>query len=43
MTQGQLRYDLVVISSALSLAQHVTLFDELGEDPAQRSIRAAGR
>jgi hypothetical protein len=33
MTQGKLRYDLIPISSTLSLAQHVALVDEVGEDP----------
>jgi hypothetical protein len=33
MTQRKLRHDLVAIPSALSLAQHVALVDELGEDP----------
>ena len=43
MTQGKLRYDLVVISSALSLAQHVTLFDELGQDPVGGALGDAHR
>ena len=33
MTQGQVRLDLVAIPPALALAQHVALFDQLGEDP----------
>jgi hypothetical protein len=33
MTQGNLRHDLVTVPPALSLAQHVTLFDQLGQDP----------
>jgi hypothetical protein len=38
MAQGKLRYDLVTVSSALSLAQHVTLLDELGEDPVGAAL-----
>jgi hypothetical protein len=33
MTQGKVRHDLVPISPALPLAQHIATFDELGEDP----------
>ena len=33
MPQGKLSLDLVAVPPALSLAQHVALFDELGEDP----------
>ena len=40
---GAAPYDLVVISSALSLAQHVTLFDELGEDPVGGALGDAHR
>ena len=39
MTQGKLRHDLVPISSPLSLAQHVALFDQLGQDPVRRALR----
>ena len=43
MTQGKLRYDLVAISSALSLAQHVALFDQLGQDPVGGALGDAHR
>jgi hypothetical protein len=33
MTEGKLRDDLVPISASLSLAEHVALFDELGQNP----------
>ena len=33
MAQGKLRHDLVAVSSAVSLAQHVALLDQLGQDP----------
>ena len=33
MTQGKLRLDLVAVPPAMSLAQHVALFDQLGQDP----------
>jgi hypothetical protein len=32
MTQGKVRYDLVAVPTALSLAQDVASFDQLGED-----------
>jgi hypothetical protein len=38
MTQRKLRYDLVAVSPARPLAQHVTLFDELGEDPVGSAL-----
>ena len=34
MAEPKLRYDLVTISSSLSLAQDVAPVDQLGEDPA---------
>ena len=33
MTHRTLRHDLVAIASALPLAQHVALLDQLGQDP----------
>ena len=33
MAQGKLRLDLVAVPPAMSLAQHVALFDQLGHDP----------
>ena len=33
MTQGKPRHHLVAVSSAVSLAQHVALLDQLGQDP----------
>ena len=33
MTEGKLRDDLVPISASLSLAEHVALFDQLGQNP----------
>jgi hypothetical protein len=33
MAQGKLRLDLVAVPPAMSLAQHVALFDQLGQDP----------
>ena len=39
MTQGQLRFDLVAVSPALSLAQHVALFDQLGQNPVGGAFR----
>ena len=33
MPQGKLRLDLVAVPPAMSLAQHIALFDQLGEDP----------
>ena len=38
MAQRKLRYDLVTVSAALSLAQHVALFDEFGDDPVRRAL-----
>jgi hypothetical protein len=32
MPQGQLRLDLVVVSSPTSLARHIALIDEIGKD-----------
>jgi hypothetical protein len=39
MAEGKLRYYLVSISSALSLAQDVALVDELGQNPVGRALR----
>ena len=33
MAQGKLRLDLVAVPPALSLAQHVALLEQLGQDP----------
>lgn len=33
MTQGRIFHDLVAVSPAPALAQHVPLFDQLGHDP----------
>ena len=41
MAQGKLGHDLVAVSPAGSLAQHVPLFDELGHDPMGRAFRDA--
>ena len=38
MPQGKLGLDLVAVPPALSLAQHVALFDELGEDPVGSTL-----
>ena len=43
MTHGTPRHDLVAVSSALSLAQHVALFDQLGEDPVGGALGDAYR
>jgi hypothetical protein len=43
VTEGKLRYDLVAVSSPLSLAQHVALFDQLGQDPVGRALRDPDR
>jgi hypothetical protein len=43
MTQGKLRHDPVTISSPLSLAQHVALFDQLGQDPVGGALGDAYR
>jgi hypothetical protein len=39
MAQGKLRHDPVAISSPPPLAQHVALFDELGQDPVGGPLR----
>ena len=33
MAQGKLRLDLVAVPPAMSLAQHVALLEQLGQDP----------
>jgi hypothetical protein len=38
MTQGKLRHDLITISPAGPPAPHVTLFDQLGEDPVSGAL-----
>ena len=38
VAQGELRVDLVAVAPALPLAQHVSLIDELGEDPVCRPL-----
>ena len=43
MPQGKLRLDLVAVPPALSLAQHVALFDQLGQDPVGGTLGDAHR
>jgi hypothetical protein len=43
MPQREVCDDLVVISAPLSLAEHVAVFDELGQDPVGRALRDAHR
>jgi hypothetical protein len=43
MAQGKLRHDPVAISSPPSLAQHVALFDQLGQDPVGGPLRDPNR
>ena len=43
MPQGKLSLDLVAVPPALSLAQHVALFDELGQDPVGGALGDAYR
>jgi hypothetical protein len=43
MAHGTPRHDLVAVSSALSLAQHVTPFDQLGQDPVRGALGDAHR
>jgi hypothetical protein len=43
MPQGKLGLDLVAVPPALSLAQHVALFDQLGEDPVGGTLGDAHR
>jgi hypothetical protein len=43
VAKRKLRYDLVTISSALSLAQHVTRIDELGQDLVGGALGDADR
>jgi hypothetical protein len=38
MAKGQLRLDLVDVSPPASLAMHIPLVDELGEDPVSASL-----
>src|SRR5918994_1864444 len=38
MTQGKLGFDLVAVSPAMSLAQHVALLDQLREDPVSGAL-----
>ena len=43
MPQGKLSLDLVAVPPALSLAQHVAVFDELGQDPVGGTLGDAYR
>ena len=43
MAQWTPRHDLVAVSSALSLAQHVALLNQLGQDPVGGTLRDADR
>jgi hypothetical protein len=43
MPQGKLRLDLVAVPPALSLAQHVALFDQLGQNPVGGTLGDAYR
>jgi hypothetical protein len=38
MTEGKLGLDLVAVPSALPLAQHVALLDQLRDDPVGRPL-----
>ena len=43
MTQGEVRHDLVVVPSSLSLTQHVAALDQLREDPVSGAFRDPDR
>jgi hypothetical protein len=38
MAQGKLGHDLIAVSPALSLTQHIALLDQLGQDPVSRAF-----
>jgi hypothetical protein len=39
MPQGKLRLDLVAVPAAMSLAEHIALVDQLGEDLVSTPLR----
>ena len=43
MAHGTPRHDLVAVASALPFAQHVALFDQLGQDPVGGALRDPNR